>query len=83
MFGEVLGGCTFVLMALKFYLYSTKPVHVEFERKFGEHSNYDSFHNAYEALKRNLIVFSEPMVKLFGIPILNKSWTPTSCVNFS
>jgi len=71
MFGEVLGGCTFALMALKFYLYSTKPEHVEFQRKFGDHSNYDSFFNAYQALKRNLIVFSEPMVKLFGIPILH------------
>ena len=71
MIGEVLGGISFTLMALRFYLYHTKPVHMEFKTKFGEHSQYESFYNAYNAFKQNLKVFSEPMVKLFGIPLLN------------
>ena len=71
MIGEVLGGISFTLMALRFYLYQTKPVHIEFETKFGDHSQYESFYNAYKAFKQNLKVFSEPMVKLFGIPLLN------------
>jgi len=71
MIGEVLGGSCAALLLIRLYLYHTKPVHQEFSQGFGDHSHYDSFFNAYMAFKKNLVVFSEPMAKLFGIPLLN------------
>ena len=70
MIGEVLGGSCAVLMLIRLYLYHSKPEHFEF-KKYGEHTHYDTFKNAYNAMKRNLVVFSEPFVKIFGIPILH------------
>lgn len=69
MIAEVLGGVCFALILFRFY--QTKPVHMEYARSFGNHSNFDSFFNAYTAMKQNLRVFSEPMVKLFGFSIMN------------
>ena len=72
MIAEVLGSVCFALILFRFYTTNqAKPVHMEYARSFGNHSNFDSFFNAYTAMKQNLRVFSEPMVKLCGFSIMN------------
>ena len=71
MIGEFLGGSCLILMLIRLYFHHSKPEHIEFKTKYGEHTHYDTFENAFNAMKRNLVVFSEPFVKIFGIPILH------------